>query len=289
MDAAGFEWIDTAAEPLRRPVFVIALQGLFDMAGVATDVIDGALEHSVSTKLAGLDPDPFYDFCQHRPNVFIDADGERRIRWPTNDVIACRGIGVRDLVMVSGIEPDVRWRTFVAALIDAVRRLGCEVVVTLGAVAEAIPHSRTPQVFGSTTDGRLARRLGLSRPQYQGPTGVIGVLNQQLESAGIPAISLRVGVPHYLLNARHPRSTMALTHHLEHVLGVKLAAPDLAAEIDKWRRLHDAAVASDSQAAAFVTMLEREFDRRVEASMPSAEALAAEFERFLDERRGETG
>ncbi len=283
MAAPGFEWI--TATPLRRPIFVMALQGLFDMAGVATDVIDHALEQSPAIHLARLDPDWYYDFTQHRPNVYLDDADDRQIRWPSNDIVAYQGGPHHDIVLLSGIEPDVRWRTFVDHVIEVVQGLGCEVVVTLGAVAEAIPHSRTPQVFGSTTDAQLAGRLGLSRPQYQGPTGVVGVLHQRLESVGIPTISLRVGVPHYLLNARHPRSTMALKHHLEHVLGLSLPGPDLGPEVDKWRRLHDGAVASDSQAAMFVTMLEREFDRRVEAAMPSAEALAAEFERFLDERR----
>lgn len=287
MDVDALQWQAYPLPKLRRPVFVMGLQGLFDMAGVATDVIDHAVEHTPVELLARLDPDPFYDFTQHRPTVFLDDTGDRHLRWPSNDFVAYQGGSGHDLVLLSGVEPDVRWRTFVDHTIDAVQQLGCEVVVTLGAVAEAIPHSRTPQVFGSTTDEQLARRLGLSRPRYQGPTGVVGVLHQRLEAAAIPTISLRVGVPHYLLNARHPRSTMALKHHLEHVLGLSLPGPDLSPEVEKWRRLHDGAVASDSQAAMYVAMMEQEFDRRVEASLPSADTLASEFERFLDERRGD--
>ena len=284
-EAVEYAWTSSGSAALHRPVFVIALQGLFDMAGVATDVIDGAVERTPAEVIGRLDPDTFYDFTQHRPQVYLDGEGDRQIRWPANDLVIMRGIGRHDLVLLSGIEPDVRWRTFVELIADAVETLECEVVVTLGAVAEPIPHSRTPQVFGSTTDEQLARRLGLSRPKYQGPTGVIGVLHERLERAGVPTISLRVGVPHYLLNARHPRSTMALAQHLQHVLGVRIEGPDLLAEVDKWRRLHDAAVAADAQAAQFVGMLERDYDQRVESNLPSAEALAEEFERFLDERR----
>jgi predicted ATP-grasp superfamily ATP-dependent carboligase len=153
----------------------------------------------------------------------------------------------------------------------------------MGANADAVPHTRVPLVVGSSTNDELVRRLGLSRPQYQGITGVVGVLQQRLEKLNMPAISLRVGVPHYLGNAQHPKSSAALLHHLEHVLGVPTDHVELAAEIERWQSLHDEAVAEDAQAVSYVRMLERQFDQRAEALLPTSEDLAAELEAFLND------
>jgi predicted ATP-grasp superfamily ATP-dependent carboligase len=127
--------------------------------------------------------------------------------------------------------------------------------------------------------------LGLSPPRYQGVTGLVGVLQERLDRAAIPAVSLRVSVPHYLANAEHPQSTIAVLQHLHHVVGVPVRTARLAAEAARRRVLHDEAVASDEQATAYVAMLEREYDQRSEAAIPSADDLGADFERFLRDRR----
>ncbi len=265
---------------------VVALTGLFDVSRSATN----ALHHLVSTRtvetIASIDPDGFYDFTQERPQVWLDEVGDRQISWPGNEFHAVRFAGGNhDLVVLSGVEPHVRWKTFAGHIVRVAEQCRCEVIVTVGAAADAVPHTRTPGVFGSSTNEDLARRLGLSRPQYQGPTGLFGVLHQALERTRLPAISLRVPVPHYLVNAEHPQSTAALLRHLEHVLGVSTGHADLSSEIERWRDLHDAAVSTDQQALAFVRILESEFDRRTEAAIPSADDLAEEFERFLREQR----
>jgi hypothetical protein len=138
---------------------------------------------------------------------------------------------------------------------------------------------------GSSTNDGLVRALGLSRPRYQGVTGLVGVLQERLDVAGIPAISLRVAVPHYLGHAKHPQASGALLRHLEHVLSVPTGHAVMLKEADRWRSLHDEVVAEDPQASRYVEMLEREHDRRAEASIPSADDLAAEFKRFLREQR----
>ena len=140
-------------------------------------------------------------------------------------------------------------------------------------------------MFGSTTNASLARRLGLSRPQYQGPTGVVGVIQERLDREGITGVALRVGVPHYLSNAQHPKSSAALLRHLEHVLGVPTSHGLMLEEIQRWEELHDAAVDGDEQTEHYVQMLEEEYDRRTEESVPSGEDLAREFERFLREEQ----
>jgi proteasome assembly chaperone (PAC2) family protein len=272
--------------PLHRPIMVLALRGLFDIAEVATDAVDTLAEGRVATVVAAIDPDPFYDFTQERPQVMLDHAELRQVVWPENEFRVARYPGgAHDLVLLAGVEPHLRYATFADAIIEVATQLACEVVVTLGAAPEAVPHSRPPQVVGSSTNDGLVRALGLSRPQYQGVTGLVGVLQQRLDTAGIPAVSLRVGVPHYLGNAKHPQSSAALLRHLEHVLGVPTGHAALAEDAMRWRSLHDEAVAEDDHASAYVAMLEHDYDRRMEAAMPSADDLAAEFEKFLREQR----
>ena len=275
-----------AVGPLRDPVLVVALRGWFDVAGVAT----GALEWSVQDRdvvvVGSIDPDPFFDFTQERPETYLDEDGDRHIRWPENDFVVARfPEGSRDLVLMSGVEPHLQWTTFADCIVECARKLKCEVVVTVGATADGVPHTRSPHVVGSSTNTALARRLGLSRPQYQGPTGVVGVIHERLEREGITAVSLRVGVPHYLANAQHPKSSAALLRHLEHVLGVPTAHGEMYEEIQRWEELHDAAVEGDDQTLSYLTILEDEYDRRTEETVARGESLAAEFEKFLREQQ----
>jgi proteasome assembly chaperone (PAC2) family protein len=269
-------------EPLRNPVMLVALRGLFDIGGVATSALDWMLKERDFAVVADIDPDPFFDFTQERPEVFTDADGDRQIRWPENEFTVIRyPEGARDMVVLNGVEPHVSWAVFTQSVVEVAKGLGCTLVISLGAAAEQVPHSRVPFVVGSTTNSDLASRLGLSRPQYQGPTGVAGVLLDALDQAKIPNISLRVGVPHYLMHAQHPKSAAALLQHLQHVLGIPTDHANLQQEISRWQELHDAAVEGDPQASAYVQMLEHRHDQLVEKNMPTGDDLAAELEEFL--------
>jgi hypothetical protein len=273
--------------PLRSPVMLIALTGLFDIGGAATTALDQFAPADTAITIGEIDPDPFYDFSQERPQVEFDERELRVIRWPENQFDVVRGLGGRDLVVLVGVEPHLWWPTYSACITAVAERLGCEAVVTVGSAAEAVPHTRTPLVTGSTTDAGLAHRLGIGQPSYQGVTGVVGVIQTDLAVAGIPSVSLRVGVPHYLMNAEHPQAVGALQTHLAHVL--KVPVPDdggeLADEIRRWRGLHDEVVEGDVQLQFYLRMLEQEYDRRAEAAIPSADDLGAEFEQFLREQR----
>jgi proteasome assembly chaperone (PAC2) family protein len=272
-------------QPLNSPVLLIALRGWFDTSSAATAALSHVTSNRAPTIIADIDPDPFYDFTQLRPEVQMDGD-QQVITWPRNAFEAVRFQHTEhDIVALNGAEPHLRWRTYTDAILDVVREIDATAVVTLGAMPDAVPHTRRPPVVGSTPDPRLARRLGLSVPSYQGITGVIGALQEVLEREGIPAISLRVGIPHYLANARHPASSAALLAHVEHVLGVPLHSTALDAEIAEWREAHDAAVSADNDTSAYVRMLEADFDRRTEAAIPTADDLGAEFERYLAEGR----
>jgi proteasome assembly chaperone (PAC2) family protein len=274
--------------PLNSPIMVLALRGWFDIAEVATVAINELLDDRVAPIVASIDPDPFFDFTQERPHVELDEDEVRHIRWPLNEFRFARFPGTpHDLVVLAGVEPHLRYATFADCVLEVAKRSKCEVVVTVGAVADTIPHTRPPLVVGSTTNRSLISALGLSPPRYQGITGLVGVLQERLDRAGIPAVSLRVGVPHYLGNAEHPQSSIALLQHLHHVIGIPVRTSRLANDAARRRVLHDEAVAEDEQATAYVAMLEREYDQRAEAAIPSADDLGADFERFLREQRDE--
>jgi hypothetical protein len=270
---------------LDRPVMLIGLEGWFDIASAASNAVESFIDHDHALIVGQIDPDPFYDFTQQRPLVSID-DGVREIQWPSNDIVLQRSVGHRDIVSLVGVEPHLYWSTYVEAIVTVAKALGCEAVVTVGSAAEALPHTRRPPVTGSSANADLARRLGLVAPSYQGVTGIAGVLHAALDAASIPSVSLRVGIPHYLMNAEHPQATEALSRHLSHVLGVPTTV-DFSDQIDAWREVHDEIIASDEQLRMYVRMLEAEFDRRAEAAIPSADDLAAQFENFLDDQRGD--
>lgn len=278
---------------LERPVMLVGLEGWFDVASAATAAVNAFTSANHAVVVGSIDPDPFYDFTQQRPHVTID-DGVREFVWPTNDFVLQRsGIAgpnaklQRDVVGLIGVEPHFNWRTYIDAIITVAVAMGCEAVVTVGASAEAIPHTRTPPVTGSTATPDLASRLGLSQPSYQGITGVAGVLNAELEARNIPSISLRVGIPHYLMNAEHPLAVSALARHLSHVLDVPTTT-DLGEQVDNWREVHDEIIAHDDQLRMYVRMLEAEFDRRAEAQIPTADDLGDQFESFLRDQRDDT-
>src|SRR5205823_4536374 len=147
--------------------------------------------------------------------------------------------------------------------------VGGEMVVTLGAIAAQTPHTRPPIVFSSSTNAALAARLGLSRPQYQGITGVVGVLQAALEGRGLPSISMRVGVPHYASGDSDPKGAMALLRHLEHVTGIATGHGELAGDAARWEERLNAAVATDADAQAYVAQLEARYDRETEQQVSS--------------------
>ncbi len=268
--------------PLTSPVLLVGLTGWFDVAGAATAALEHLLEGAIT--VGEIDADPFYDFTTERPMVEM-VDGEsHRISWPRNDFRIVRTGAAHDLVVLSGVEPHLAWPLYVDCARRVVERLGCEAVVTLGATADAIPHTRMPPVVGSTADPELARRLALSSPTYQGITGLIGVLHVEMERVGMPTISLRVGIPHYVAHLEQPLAVAALIQHLAHVLGLPLTV-DVQEAAERAASMHDEAVADDDQLRAYVRMLEIEYDRRAEATLRQADDIASQFEEFLRDQR----
>jgi proteasome assembly chaperone (PAC2) family protein len=239
-------------------------------------------------KIAHVDPDEFFDFSERRPNVARNDEGTRTIRWPHNDIHALELPGRdRDLLLMEGVEPHLRWRTFVDCILEVVERYDAAMVVTLGAMVAEIPHSRPPTITGSTTDAELASILRLDRPSYQGPTGVIGVIHERLEATGVPAVSLRASVPHYVSGSPNPKASRALLERFERVTGLPTGWAELDEASREWEVRVDEAMADDADVIGYVRQLEQRFDDRAASSLPSSDDLAAEFERFLRQQGDE--
>lgn len=271
--------------PLRRPFLLMSFEGLFDAGGAATGALEQIRGRSDTTRIAEIEAEDFFDFTEQRPLVRID-NGVRSIEWPSTTVWACRTDGPRDLVVMTGIEPHLRWRTFADQIVEVVRRSGAELSITVGAMVSMVPHTRTFGVTGSSADPVLADRLGLDRPSYQGPTGVVGVINERLDAVGLPVMSLRVDVPHYVPAAPNPKAVQALLRRIEQATGVPTGFEALDLEAQEWVRRVDAAVASDDESRSYVERLEQQVDSNP-ALLPTGDDLAAELESFLRERSAE--
>lgn len=279
-------WSDEADQlraGLRRPLLLLGFEGLFDAANAATTALASIRADADSTQIAEVDPEGFFNFQETRPLVSFDEAGDRQLTWPSTRVFACRTVDARDLIVMTGIEPHLRWKTFADQIVEVARRTGSEMVVTVGAMVSMVPHTRPFAVTGSSGDHELADRLGLDRPSYQGPTGVVGVINQRVEQKGVPIISIRVAVPHYVPGPPNPKATRALLRQIQGTTRVTTNYESLDADVVEWQARVDAAVASDDESASYVRRLEEQMDGSEEL-LPSGDDLAAELEAFLRER-----
>ena len=270
--------------PLRRPVLIAAFEGWND----AGDAASGAVEHLEQAwdgqQVAAIDPDDYYDFQVNRPTVSLVDGITRRITWPTTRVAVCRlPDSDRDVVLVRGLEPNMRWRGFCEELVAIARELGVELVVTLGALLADSPHTRPVPVSGTASDPRTMKALGLERSRYEGPTGIVGVFQDLCTQSGLPAISFWAAVPHYVAQPPCPKATLALLRRVEDLLDLPVPLADLPERARAWERSVDELAAEDSDVAEYIASLEQ---REPEVDLPEAsgEAIAKEFERYL--RRG---
>ena len=269
---------------LRRPVLIAAFEGWND----AGDAASGAVKHLEDVwdaePVAELDPEDYYDFQVTRPTVSLVDGAARRISWPTSRISICRLTGSdRDVVLVHGLEPNMRWRGFCGELLETASLLGVELVVTLGALLADSPHTRPVPVSGTASDPETMEALGLERSRYEGPTGIAGVFSDVCTTAGLPAVSFWAAVPHYVASPPCPKATLALLRRIEDLLDLPVPLDDLPERARQWERSVDDLAAEDSDVAEYIASLEQ---REAEVDLPEAsgEAIAKEFERYL--RRG---
>ncbi|MDV9188997.1 PAC2 family protein [Streptomyces sp. SR27] len=269
------------------PVMVAAFEGWNDAGDAASTAVAHLDREWKGEVFAALDAEDYYDFQVNRPTVFLE-NGVRKITWPTTrlSVVRVGGDKPRDLVLVRGIEPSMRWRSFCNELLAFAHELGVEMVVILGALLGDTPHTRPVPVSGVTSDPDLARTMDLEETRYEGPTGIVGILQEACTHAGVPAVSLWAAVPHYVSQPPNPKATLALLNRLEDLIGLRIPLGELPEDARAWQLGVDQLAAEDSEVAEYVQTLE---EARDTAELPEAsgEAIAREFERYL--RRREPG
>jgi proteasome assembly chaperone (PAC2) family protein len=276
---------------LTRPVMVAAFRGWNDGAQAASLAAGYLAKTWEAERFAELDPETFFDFQTTRPHVSLEEGLTRRVDWPETGFYHARPNGLeRDVVLLLGIEPNLRWRTFTQLVVGLARDLRIELVITLGALLADVPHTRSAPVTGSATDSELVERLGLSASRYEGPTGIVGVLHDACRQSEIPSASLWAAVPHYVSLTPSPRGALALCERLGALIGVQVEADELEEAARTYEEQVSEAVASDEETAAYVDELERRADQLEETTdLPSGDALAAELTRFLREREQNGG
>ena len=278
---------------LRAPVMVVAFKGWNDAGESASAALGFLLEQFDGEQFATIDPEEFYDFTAVRPTVTLRDGLSREIEWPENSLHAARIPGAeRDLVILQGIEPSLRWKGFCGLILEAARELGVEMVITLGALLADVPHTRPVPITGLASDEELVERLGYEQSTYEGPTGIVGVLHHICAEQKIPSASLWASVPHYVAAAPNPKAALSLIRSFEGIAQIVVDATQLEESSEDYERQVNAAVATDPDVKAFVERLEQTLDETQEdiepEKLPSADSIARDFQRFLKQRGPES-
>jgi proteasome assembly chaperone (PAC2) family protein len=273
---------------LRSPTLVCAFAGWNDGASAATAALE-AVAASLEAQLVGhIDPEEFYDFQVNRPTIRLVEGQTRQVEWPANTFLAVPVPSAeRDLVLLSGVEPNVRWRTFAESIVSAARRLRVEMVITLGALIADVAHTRPVPITGLASEPELVERLGLSRSSYEGPTGIVGILHDACRRSDITSASLWAAVPHYVAAVPNPKAALALLRRLEGLTGVAVEASELEDASGRFEEQVNRAVAANPEIEELVRNLEasqEEAGLGGGEQVPSADDIAQEFQRFLRQR-----
>jgi proteasome assembly chaperone (PAC2) family protein len=290
MDSLSF----TSVPTLNRPILLLAFAGWNDAGGSATFAAKFLSQRLSAHKFASLDPETFYNFVEQRPQVRL-RHGEREIIWPTNEFSYAHDARlVQDVIIGLGVEPHLQWRAYTEAILRIIQECKVELVVTLGALLADVAYSRPVRLTGSASDAALARRLHLSVSKYEGPTGIVGVLNDACRRKGLPAISIWANVPHYLAASPNVKAALALVRRVFTLLDFNVELSDLERAAAEFDTRVAQVLAADPKVAEYVRQLEeRETDEDEEEpsgpeALPSGEDLIREVEQFLRDQRRES-
>jgi predicted ATP-grasp superfamily ATP-dependent carboligase len=271
----------------RRPergssaILVCAFAGWNDGGEAATTALRYVAGKWSAEPFATIDPEEFLDFQVNRPTVMLEDGESRRLTWPTCEFSSASPRG-RDLVLLLAVEPNVRWRAFTSAILDVAREVQVSSILTLGAFLADVPHTRPAPVTAASSDPRLAGRFDILPSTYEGPTGIVGVLHDAANAAGIPSVSLWAAAPHYLPSGTNPRVALGLLRALESIVGVEIDTDDIETAVAIWERQVREAIEDDPALVSYVAQLEEA--ATATGDIPSGDQLAAEFERYLRER-----
>ena len=287
------EW-ESRPDGLRAPALVCAFKGWNDAGDAASAALSFVGSSLGATRFARIDPEEFFDFQATRPKVRLVDGRTREIEWPEVEIYAAKvPRAPRDLVLIAGSEPSMKWRTFCQIIVDLAEALGTQMVVSLGALLADVPHSRPVSITALSSDAALTGRLNnLTPATYEGPTGIVGVLHDACHDAGLPSVSLWASVPHYVAAAPNPKAALALVRNLEQLVGVSVDAGELESAAGDYERQVNMAVQSDPDVQAFVERLEQAVEEEEAESepedpvrdLPSGDVIAREFQRFLRQR-----
>jgi proteasome assembly chaperone (PAC2) family protein len=273
-------------------VLVCAFRGWNDAAAAASTALEAIAGSLDAELIARIDPEEFFDFQSTRPTITLDEGRSRRIEWPENNLIAAPVPGAdRDLILLDGTEPNLRWRTFSETIATAADALGVEMVITLGALIAEVSHTLPVPITGLASSKDLVEELELERSSYEGPTGITGVVHDRCRQSGIDSASLWAAVPHYVAAVPNPKAALALLRRLEGLTGIAVDASELEEETSDYEEQIGRAVAANPEIEELVTRIEAEQADLMEdegESLPSADALAREFQQFLRQRGKES-
>jgi proteasome assembly chaperone (PAC2) family protein len=273
---------------LRSPVLVCAFRGWNDAAASASTALAAIAECFDAELIATIDPEDYFDFQSTRPTISMDEGQTRRIEWPQNNLIAARVPSAeRDLVLLDGTEPNLRWRTFSETVANAAEVLGVELVVTMGALIAEVAHTLPVPITGLASSQQLVDELELERSNYEGPTGIVGIVHDRCRQAGIDSASLWAAVPHYVAAVPNPKAALALLRRLEGLTGIAVEASELEEETTDYEEQIGRAVAANPEIEELVSRIEAEQVDLLNAEgeeLPSADTLARDFQRFLRQR-----
>ncbi len=278
---------ESRPDGLRAPAMVCAFKGWNDAGDAASAALNFVGSALGATRFARIDPEEFYDFQATRPLVRLGDGQTREIVWPGVDIYQARiPRAPRDLILLAGPEPSMRWRGFSSLIVDLAEALGAQLVVTLGALLADVPHTLPVVVSGLASDPSLIERVGMIGSNYEGPTGIVGVLHAACSDAAIPSASLWASVPHYVAATPNPKAALALVRRLEGLVGVSVDADQLERDAADYERQVGLAVQSDPDVQAFVERLEKSVESQPTDTreIPSGDLLAREFQRFLRQR-----
>jgi proteasome assembly chaperone (PAC2) family protein len=272
---------------LRSPVMVCAFRGWNDAAAAASTALTSIATSLDAQLIAQMDPEEYFDFQSTRPTIAMDEGQTRRIDWPENNLYAIRiPGGDRDLVLLDGTEPNLRWRTFSETIATAADALGVEMVITLGALIAEVSHTLPVPITGLASSTELVEELELERSNYEGPTGIVGVVHDLCRRNGIDSASLWAAVPHYVAAVPNPKAALALLRRLEGLTGIAVEASELEEETADYEEQIGRAVAANPEIEELVNRIEAEQSDLLsgETEMPNADTLAREFQQFLRQR-----
>ncbi len=282
---------ETDPPELRSPILVCSFRGWNDAAASASTALQTVAASLDAEVLAQVDPEEFFDFQANRPTISLSEGQTRHIEWPENTLLTARAPSAsRDLVLLDGTEPNLRWRTFSELIAAAAERIGVEMVITMGALIAEVAHTLPVPITGLASDEELVEELDLQRSSYEGPTGIVGVLHDSCRHAGMTSASLWAAVPHYVAAVPNPKAALALLRRLEALTGIAVDASELEEETDTYEEQVGRAVAANPEIEELVERIEAEQAEELsEGEMPSADSIAREFQRFLRQRGGEQG